>query len=341
MPYNVIALEALLNIDPDIKIDVISWGKDKKLTPYVPPANNRINYYCEGDFTYNDLIYFYQKHSYNLVYICNRREKKYLKLAIYAKQKDKILIIGQTDEQLEPNFRQLIKKIFSYILYRRYFDYMFATGLPQYEFLRFLRFRKNQILLGAYTANTDLFNVNYINFPYRRINDQKRVLFLGRLEKEKGLSILLESIKRFSPEKLKLVVVGNGKLKNEVLKSDIVEYHEFMDQESILKLLPTIDFFILPSVYEPWGVVIHEMASAGIPILCSDHVGSRWSFVYNNYNGFIFESGSITDLTKCLSKVVNISEGRLNEFKKRTFELSHSIKPALWAESIYSFIYDK
>ncbi len=341
MPYNVIAMEALLELNSELIIDVISWGDNKKLTPYCPPKNKRINYYSEFNFTYSQLLEFYLKSSYSLIYVCNRREKKYLKLAMFAKKMHNILIVGQTDEQLIPSIRQCIKKLLSYFLYRRYFDFMFATGLPQYEFLRFLGFKKKQILFGAYTANTELFNSNYLKNPEKKVSDQKVILFVGRLEEEKGIRILLNTIKRFSSDSLKLIMVGNGSLCIDVEDEVRVEYFKFMEQKKLLELLPTVDFFILPSTYEPWGVVIHEMAAAGLPILCSDCVGARWSFVINNYNGFVFKSNSISALYDCLFKAINLSEEKINLFKVRSFELSKSIKPELWAESINGLIYDK
>jgi glycosyltransferase involved in cell wall biosynthesis len=217
---------------------------------------------------------------------------------------------------------------------------MFATGLPQYEFLRFLGFKKNQILFGAYTANTELFNSTYLNNPKKKVYNQKVILFVGRLEEEKGIQILLNTVKKISSDKLKLIVVGNGSLRVEIEKETRVEYYKFMEQKSLLELLPKVDFFLLPSTYEPWGVVIHEMAAAGLPILCSDSVGARWSFVINNYNGFVFKSNSSSALYECLLKAINLSEEKLNLFKLRSFELSKSIKPELWAESINGLIYD-
>ena len=85
MPYNVIAFESLIKINPEVQIDVISWGKQKKLTPFQPPPLDRVNYYDEKDFEYNDLKNLYLLNRYKLVYVCNRREKKYLKLASFVK----------------------------------------------------------------------------------------------------------------------------------------------------------------------------------------------------------------------------------------------------------------
>lgn len=338
MPYNVIAFESLLKINPNVEIDVISWGKKKKLTPFQPQPINRVNYYDEQNFEFDDLKNLYLKNSYKLIYVCNRREKKYLKLATFVK-KHSTIVIGQSDEQLYNSPRQYVKKIFSYFLYRRYFDYMIVPGYYQYEFMKFLNFKKDRILIGAYTANVNLFNYYYENNKTQNTNSIIKLLYIGRLEDEKGLILVLNTLKKLKHTfKFKFVIVGNGSLKNTILEYDFVEYHAFLDQEQFSKLLNGISFFILPSIYEPWGVVIHEMVAAGIPVICSEACGAKSAFVFNNYNGYVFKNNSSVSLTDVLIKAFSISENHLNIFKLRSYELSKSVTPDLWGETINSFI---
>lgn len=338
MPYNVIAFKSLLKINPEVEIDVISWGDDKKLTPFQPQNLDRVNYYNEKDFELKDLKKLYLINNYKLIYVCNRREKKYLNLATFAK-KYQTLVIGQSDEQLYKTPRQYIKKIFSYYLYKRYFDYMFVPGYYQYEFMKFLNFKKDRILIGAYTANVKLFNDFYQNNQIKKNSTTIKLLYIGRLEDEKGIILLLNTLANLKNRfNFKLVIVGNGSLKDILLKYDFVDYHSFLEQENFLKLLNDISFFILPSIYEPWGVVIHEMVAAGIPVICSDACGAKAAFVFDNYNGFVFKNNSAESLTNSLINAFSISENKLNQFKSRSNELSKSVTPDLWGETINSFI---
>lgn len=338
MPYNVIAFDSLLNINPEVEIDVISWGKDKKLTPYDPQKLERVNYYDEKDFEFKDLKLLYLKNDYKLIYVCNRREKKYLKLALFVK-KFTTLVIGQSDEQLYNTPRQYLKKLLSYILYRRYFDYMVVPGYYQYEFMRFLNFKKEKIRIGAYTANIKLFNDYYDKNLLNIDNSLNKLLFIGRLEEEKGIILLLNTLEELKHQfNFKLVIIGNGTLKDLVLKYEFVEYHPFLEQKIFLNLLNDISFFILPSKYEPWGVVIHEMVAAGIPVICSNSCGAKAAFVFDNYNGFVFENQSSLSLTNTLIKAFSISDSKYYKFKRRSNELSKAITPDLWGETINSFI---
>jgi glycosyltransferase involved in cell wall biosynthesis len=342
MPYNVAALKSLVSHNKTVEIDVFSWGIKKKLTPYVPPKIERVHYHDESDFNFGQLLSLYDSFNYEIIYVCNRREKKYLKLALYARRKGTI-VIGQSDEQFYGTFRQYIKKALSYFLYIRYFDYMMVPGYYQYEFMRFLGFKKEVILIGAYTADTSLFGEFYLNNK-KNINQEirlskKRMLYLGRLECEKGLDLLcyaLEDLKGMFD--IELIVVGNGSMKDLITSYSFVQHHSFMEQEEILRILMDVDYFVLPSVYEPWGVVLHEMAAAGMVIISSDACGANSFFVFNNYNGFVFKRGSLNSLKVSLERAFSLDSQKLKDFKYRSNELSKSISPSLWAETINGFL---
>jgi len=340
MPYNVAALKALINLREDVEIDVISWGYTKKLTPYKPPEIERVRYFDELDFNYDQLKAFFLLKKHDLIYVCNRRENKFLKLALLA-QKMKIFVIGQSDEQLFPTFKQYVKKVVSYFIYRRYFNFMIVSGYYQYEFMRFLGFKKNQIQIGAYTANVSLFNKFYLDTIHNDLQLNKKILYIGRLEVEKDILFALETFKEFKTKNridIKFIIIGNGKLLNEILKFDFIEYHAFLDQSKIIDILSQVSFFILPSKYEPWGVVIHEMAAAGIPIICSDSCGARSAFVFNDYNGFVFRTNDKKSLQKVLFKSFDLGNTEWKKFRQRSNQLSKTITPELWAATVNSFI---
>lgn len=337
MPYNVISYKALTEINNDLIIDVVSWGLSKKLTPYQAPKISNVNYFLEDQLSLSDIKKMIQKKKYSLLYICGRREKIYLKAAIFAKKKG-IKIIGQTDEQYYGNFKQLIVKVLSYFLYRKYFDFIFVPGYFQYEYMRYIGFKKEQILIGAYTANTKLFNNYYYSSKNRTLPNELNLLYLGRLEKVKGLDFLIESLKRINSSNIKLNIIGNGSMLDKIKNHDFINHTQFMSQNEILNKLDDITFFILPSSYEPWGVVLHEMAAAGIPLICSNEVGARSAFLFNNYNGFLYRHNDYKSFNKAIMKALHITNEKWITYRKRSYELSKSVTPEIWAETINSFI---
>ena len=66
------------------------------------------------------------------------------------------------------------------------------------------------------------------------------------------------------------------------------------------------DIFVLPSEYEPWGLVVNEAIIMGLPVVVSSHVGCREDLIQNGKNGYIFENNDREDLTRCLQQTLNL-----------------------------------
>ena len=69
--------------------------------------------------------------------------------------------------------------------------------------------------------------------------------------------------------------------------------------------------FIVPSHWEPWGVVVHEFGLAGLPLILSNKVGARSTFLIDNYNGYTFKSKNNKSLQDAMLKIMNSSDKSL------------------------------
>lgn len=92
--------------------------------------------------------------------------------------------------------------------------------------------------------------------------------------------------------------------------------------------------FVMPSRFEPWGVVLHEFCTAGFPVICSDKVGAAEAFCKQNENGYIYPSENVNELKKCIKKISSLSDNELLAMGKKSRVLSMTITPELWAESL-------
>ena len=111
------------------------------------------------------------------------------------------------------------------------------------------------------------------------------VLYVGRLEREKGLDVLLYALAR-SQERSTLVLAGAGsqeaalrRLARELEIEDRVRFVGYVPQERLPVVLRSADLLVLPSVrtrrfLEPWGLVANEAMHAGVPVLATDAVGA-------------------------------------------------------------------
>ncbi len=110
---------------------------------------------------------------------------------------------------------------------------------------------------------------------------EKLVLFVGRLVYEKGAHVLINAIPRIL-EKVdaKFVIVGSGYMKDQlsgIVRSMGLEHKVmftgFLDEEKLLKLQTCADVSVVPSLFEPFGIVALEAMAAKSPVVVSDTGG--------------------------------------------------------------------
>lgn len=187
--------------------------------------------------------------------------------------------------------------IISPLFIKQLFTHIWVSGVRQYHFARMLGYAHSQILMYSLTGNIDLFQS--ANIERKSVSYPKKFLFVGRYNPVKGLDCLLKAWDMIQDKKgWSITFVGNAPLET-MLKSrkDIVVL-DFTDQKGLSLLTEEQGVFVLPSLYEPWALVLQEFAAAGLPIVCSDACGASDHFVINGYNGFRFKTGSPEDLRK-------------------------------------------
>lgn len=122
------------------------------------------------------------------------------------------------------------------------------------------------------------------NTVYRSARDDtdKRILFLGRITRQKGPEFLLETMVKLCrrmPE-ARFIVAGNGDqadwLKSEVRDAGLdqqVTFTGFVKREQVTELLAASDAYFMPSVSEPFGLSALEAAQFHVPCVISKQSG--------------------------------------------------------------------
>lgn len=160
---------------------------------------------------------------------------------------------------------------------------------------------------------------NGINWnPYKRsknTNNRKigviNLLFLGRLEKRKGIEFLLktmEYLKNLRELHFKLNIVGSGdidyyrKLTNKLNINKMVEFKGYLGEKNLEAIFDCSDIFILPSKIEGFGLVILEAINKGLPVICTNK-GGMIEIVKDYNRGFIIEYGNTKQLARTIIEV--------------------------------------
>jgi len=148
--------------------------------------------------------------------------------------------------------------------------------------------------------------------------DERLVLLVGRLVYEKGFQHALEAlpglIRRMG--KLRFVVAGSGtheqELKAQARKLGLMRYGTFLGwigDDLLHSLYRIADLCVVPSIYEPFGLVALEAMVSGCPCIVADTGGLR-EVVPNDDVGLRFRSRDPRSLAKMVERVLTDAELR-------------------------------
>jgi glycosyltransferase involved in cell wall biosynthesis len=157
------------------------------------------------------------------------------------------------------------------------------------------------------------------------------ILFAGRLAEVKAPDLLLEAISLLTKDFTRhaklphLLFVGDGPMRAEleekahVLPEGLVHFLGFRNQTELPALYDLCDLFVLPSRFEPWGLVVNEVMNAGRPMIVSDRVGAGPDLVQAGLNGWIYSHDDACALAGCLREALADPQ-RLQEMGRRSLE---------------------
>jgi glycosyltransferase involved in cell wall biosynthesis len=161
--------------------------------------------------------------------------------------------------------------------------------------------------------------------------EEKLVLFVGRLVYEMGAHVLINAIPRILEKaNAKFVIVGSGYMKEQlsaIVKSMSLErkvlFTGFLDEESLLKLQCSADVSVVPSLFEPFGIVALEAMAAGSPVVVSD-TGGLGEIVEHDVTGVKVYPNNVESLAWGVTKVLTderyrngLREAALKRVKER------------------------
>jgi glycogen(starch) synthase len=123
--------------------------------------------------------------------------------------------------------------------------------------------------------------------------EEKIVLYVGRLVYEKGIHVLINAVpKVLEKVNAKFIIVGSGYMKEQLLNivrsmrlEHKVLFLGFVDDETLLRLQKCADVSVVPSLFEPFGIVALEAMAAKSPVVVSD-TGGLSEIVDHDTTGF-------------------------------------------------------
>ena len=183
---------------------------------------------------------------------------------------------------------------------------------------------------------TDYYNQKLEN---AQAYSKKKILFIGRYTEFKGLLELWKVFSDLVEEKQldwELVCLGTGNL--HPVNHPQIKHVGFVQPSELFSYLEEASFFVLPSRVEPWGVIVHEMASAGLPLILSDQVGASEAFLIPGENGWSFKSKDYQSLKRVLYSAMSTDPSMLKEMGSRSHMLSRLVHQTQWVNTVASLV---
>ncbi len=164
---------------------------------------------------------------------------------------------------------------------------------------------------GVDVTTTDINELNRLREERERTSSIN-ILYVGRVDRHKGLSVLIHAFKKADRENLRLHIAGSGdymdEARHELEDCGRVTFHGWVSGSDKREVFSKSDVCVLPSIcYEAAGLVILEAYKYGLPVIGS-RIGGIPEMINENETGFLFEPGDESGLALIFQ---GISKARL------------------------------
>jgi glycosyltransferase involved in cell wall biosynthesis len=231
---------------------------------------------------------------------------------------------------------------------RRHYDAAFVPGERTAAYLTRMAFPRDRIWTGYYVVDNQAFAAGAAaaraEEPDLRVRlglPPRYFLFVGRFAKEKNLLSLLEAYARYRTAVGRrawgLVLVGGGPLETE-LRARAQELRDvvfacFQQMDTLPAYYGLASCLVLPSVSEPWGLVVNEAMAAGLPVLASHRCGSVPELLRPGVNGYVCDPFDLDGMARLMG-VLSSDAVDVNEMGEASRQIVSLYTPEIWAQTL-------
>jgi glycosyltransferase involved in cell wall biosynthesis len=216
-------------------------------------------------------------------------------------------------------------------------DFVWVPGERQTTFAKKLGFKQQYILRGLYSCDQPELEAIFLSRIEHRRPLPRAFVYVGRLVPEKGIDTLVAAYEIYRSrcaDPWPLICCGTGPLRSCLENRTGIQVEGFLQPEALREKLACAGCLVLPSNFEPWAVVVHEAAAAGLLILASESVGASVHLVQDTYNGYIFERGNSRQLAVLMEHVTSLTNSQRSDMSQASHSLSRQFTPRRWADTL-------
>lgn len=235
--------------------------------------------------------------------------------------------------------KKMLKTLYLKLVFGNKHFYGLAGGTKTHkELFRHFGMKEERIFLCPMMVDNEKFR-----YGSEHKTDIFKFLYVGRIISVKNIELMIKAfLKTFSNRNnVELHIVGGGELLD-VYQKQYTENNVIFEGpkygNDLVNAYKLANVFILPSSFEPWGLVVNEAMSAGLPCLVSDQVGAAWDLVEDRNTGYIFKNNDMDDLSMRMLQIYEDKELYF-EFSRNAYETMHNYwNYELYTKNLINFI---
>jgi len=257
--------------------------------------------------------------------------KPYMRLAT-GPHMEGVPLVMVMDNAWRSTWRQHLGR-FRHPRFFRRVNLVVVAGERSRRFAHVLGFPPAKVRRGMYGCDFDRFQ----EAARKRAGGEewpRRFLYAGRYLRLKGVDLLLGAYRSYRErvdDPWPLACCGRGPLQGALRRVAGVEDLGFLDPDGLAGVMARSGALVLPSRFEPWGVVLAEAGASGLPVLCTKACGASDDLVRDRSNGLVVESGSAEALAGALCWI-HEHHDRLPEMGRRGWALAEPFSAVAWAD---------
>lgn len=137
------------------------------------------------------------------------------------------------------------------------------------------------------------------------------------------------------------MIVGDGPLRDDLrmrarrqVENGEVVFAGHKDVHELPRFYAHAGCFVLPSIREPWGLVVNEAMASSLPVIVSSRCGCADDLVADNENGLTIDPESVSNLTAALLRVSQLGEEERARMGSRSKEIISDYSLEVWASEV-------
>lgn len=280
-----------------------------------------------------------QKHQINKVILSGYGKPEYLLFTVWLKLKNIDCYYFAESWYKGNRFVDIFKGLFV----KWFTKGLFVSGeRAKKHFEKTFSYDPKKIVTGYSVVDNQHFATTVVSeHIVQKVAKNPILLCVARHAEEKNLARLINAFQQstlFGSWILK--VVGGGPLNHELKKllpnDHSILLQDWVSYNKLPELYASASCFILPSIFEPWGLVVNEAMAAGLPIIISNQCGCKPDLLKDN--GWSFDAHNQEQLVQTLNLLDAASPEELRDKGNHSKDIIKSYSTHTWANKLYKLI---